>query len=305
MGEKEELRQLIDRVWVEPRKRVDLKRFPTNWEDADRHLLDGIRLSKENADELLARSQKELAKIQDVLWADNRYSLLVILQGMDAAGKDGIIKHVMAGVNPQGCQVTSFKAPSAEELEHDFLWRCVKVMPGKGKIGIFNRSYYEEVLVVKVHQSFLINQRLPVEEFDQSFWNDRYRSINDLEKHLTRNGTMIIKLFLNVSKEEQRSRLLERIQTPEKRWKFNPNDVKERDMWLRYMDAYREMLEATSTEEAPWYVLPADQKWLARAIAAQIIASKIKALSLEYPELPKEYVKAVEEAKAQLLKERQ
>jgi len=175
-------------------------------------------------------------------------------------------------------------------------------MPGKGKIGIFNRSYYEEVLVVKVHSDFLVGQRLPYKDYGQSFWNERYHSINEFEKHLARNGMVIIKFFLNVSMEEQRTRLLERIETPEKRWKFNPNDVKERDMWLRYMDAYKEMLQATSTECAPWFILPADQKWLTRVLAAQIIMSEIKRLGLQYPELPKEYLKAVEEAKVKLQK---
>ena len=301
MGEKDS-KQLIDRIRVEPGKRIDLKDYPTNWEGPERFSMDGVQLSKENADELLAKSQKELSKMQEMLWASNKYSLLIILQGMDAAGKDGIIKHVMSGVNPQGCEVTSFKAPTAEELDHDFLWRCVKVMPSRGKIGIFNRSYYEEVLVVRVHPDFLVGQRLPYKDFGQEFWNERYHSINELEKHLSRNGTVIIKFFLNVSQEEQRVRLLERIETPEKRWKFNPNDVKERDLWLRYMGAYQEMLEKTSTESAPWFVLPADQKWLTRVLAAQVIISEIKRLGLEYPEQPKEYLKSVEEAKAKLLK---
>jgi PPK2 family polyphosphate:nucleotide phosphotransferase len=268
----------------------------------EKYFMDGTKLSKDNADELLAKSQKEMAKMQDVLWASDSFSLLIILQGMDAAGKDGIIKHVMSGVNPQGCEVTSFKAPTAEELDHDFLWRCINVMPGKGKIGIFNRSYYEEVLVVRVHPDYLVNQRLPYKDYGQSFWNDRYHSINELEKHLVRNGTVIIKIFLNVSMEEQRTRLLERIETPEKRWKFNPNDVKERELWLRYRDAYREMLQNTSTEHAPWFVLPADQKWLTRVLAAQIIISETKRLGLQYPELPKEYLIAVDEAKAKLQK---
>jgi PPK2 family polyphosphate:nucleotide phosphotransferase len=301
MGDKDS-KQLIDMIRVEPGKRVDLKDYPTNWEDPEKFSMNGARLSKENADELLAKSQKELAKMQDVLWASNKYSLLIILQGMDAAGKDGIIKHVMSGVNPQGCEVTSFKAPTAEELDHDFLWRCVKVMPARGKTGIFNRSYYEEVLVVRVHPDFLVGQRLPYKDFGQEFWNERYHSINELEKHLSRNGTVIIKFFLNVSQEEQRTRLLERIETPEKRWKFNPSDVKERELWLRYMGAYQEMLEKTSTESAPWFVLPADQKWLTRVLAAQVIMSEIKRLGLEYPELPKEYLKSVEEAKVKLLK---
>jgi PPK2 family polyphosphate:nucleotide phosphotransferase len=301
MGEKES-KQLIERVRVDAGKRIDLKDFPTNWDDTEKYFMDGTKLSKDNADELLAKSQKEMAKMQDVLWASNNFSLLIILQGMDAAGKDGIIKHVMSGVNPQGCEVTSFKAPTAEELDHDFLWRCINVMPGKGKIGIFNRSYYEEVLVVRVHPDYLVNQRLPYKDYGQSFWNDRYHSINELEKHLVRNGTVIIKIFLNVSMEEQRTRLLERIETPEKRWKFNPNDVKERELWLRYRDAYREVLQNTSTEHAPWFVLPADQKWLTRLLAAQIIISETKRLGLQYPELPKEYLMAVDEAKAKLQK---
>ena len=301
MGEKDS-KQLIDRIRVEPGKRIDLKDYPTNWEGPERFSMDGVQLSKENADELLAKSQKELSKMQEMLWASNKYSLLIILQGMDAAGKDGIIKHVMSGVNPQGCEVTSFKAPTAEELDHDFLWRCVRVMPSRGKIGIFNRSYYEEVLVVRVHPDFLVGQRLPYKDFGQDFWNERYHSINELEKHLSRNGTVIIKFFLNVSQEEQRARLLERIETPEKRWKFNPNDVKERELWLRYMGAYQEVLERTSTESAPWFVLPSDQKWLSRVLAARVIMSEIKRLGLEYPELPKEYLRSVEDAKAKLLK---
>jgi PPK2 family polyphosphate:nucleotide phosphotransferase len=301
MGEKES-RQLTDQIKVEPGKKLDLKDFPTNWSNPEKYSMDGTKLSKDNAEELLARSQKELSKMQDLLWASNSYSMLIILQGMDAAGKDGIIKHVMSGVNPQGCEVTSFKAPTAEEVDHDFLWRCIKLMPGKGKIGIFNRSYYEEVLVVKVHPDFLANQRLPYKDYGQTFWNERYQGINEMEKHLVRNGTVVIKFFLNVSLEEQRGRLLERIETPEKRWKFNPNDVKERDLWLRYMDAYREMLENTSTQNAPWFVLPADQKWLSRVLAAQIIMSEIKRLGLDYPELPKEYLKAVDEAKSRLQK---
>ena len=298
-----DLDPILERVRIVPGKKVDLRGYPSDWERPEKYSLQGMELSKNNAERLLESSMKDLTKMQEVLWADNRHSLLVILQGMDAAGKDGIIKHVMSGVNPQGCQVTSFRVPSAEELDHDFLWRCVKVIPEKGKIGIFNRSYYEEVLVVKVHTKFLENQRLPVEKWDQSFWKNRYRSINDLERHLALNGTVVIKFFLSVSKEEQKKRLLERIQTPEKRWKFNPGDIEERELWPQYMSAYEEMLEATSTEHAPWYSLPADQKWLTRVLAAVILASEIRSLGLRYPELPKEYLEAVEEAKAKLLKD--
>jgi PPK2 family polyphosphate:nucleotide phosphotransferase len=291
----------MERVRVEPGKKVDLERFPTTWEDPEKYSFDGLKLSKENTDELLAKSFGELDKMQEVLWADGRFALLIILQGMDAAGKDGIIEHVMAGVNPQACEVMSFKTPTAEEASHDFLWRCVKVLPEKGKIGIFNRSYYEEVLVVRVHPEYLDGQKLPVNERDHSFWNSRFRSINELEAHLERSGTMVIKLFLNVSKKEQRDRLLDRIKEPEKHWKFNPNDIKERDLWPEYMEAYRQMLEATSTKQAPWYVLPADQKWLSRVLAALIVTLEIRKLDLKYPELSGDARSALEEARGKLL----
>ncbi len=302
MGEKNNVEDLVKKVRVEPGKKVDLSRYPTSWDDSERYSFNGLQLSKDNADELLAKSQKELVKMQEVLWADDRFALLIILQGMDAAGKDGLIKHVMAGVNPQGCQVTSFKTPTAEEAGHDFLWRCVKVLPEKGKIGIFNRSYYEEVLVVRVHPQFLENQKLPQKKIDDKFWEERFRSINDLERHLEKSGTMVIKLFLNISKEEQRNRLLDRIKEPEKRWKFNPNDVEERDRWAQYMDAYRQVLESTSTENVPWYVLPADQKWLSRVLASLIVTTEIKKLGLRYPVMPEESMKQLEEARSKLMK---
>jgi PPK2 family polyphosphate:nucleotide phosphotransferase len=301
MGERNNVEDLVKKVRVEPGKKVDLGDYPTCWDDSERYSFNGLQLSKDNADELLARSQKELVKMQEVLWADGRFALLIILQGMDAAGKDGLIKHVMAGVNPQGCQVTSFKTPTAEEAGHDFLWRCVKVLPEKGKIGIFNRSYYEEMLVVRVHPQFLENQRLPQKKVDEKFWEERFRSINDLERHLERSGTMIIKLFLNISKEEQRDRLLDRIKEPQKRWKFNPNDVQERDQWTQYMEAYRQVLERTSTEHVPWYVLPADQKWLSRVLASLIVTSEIKKLGLKYPEMSDAQMKDLEEARFKLM----
>jgi PPK2 family polyphosphate:nucleotide phosphotransferase len=301
MGERNNVEDLVKKVRVVPGKKVDLGDYPTCWDDSERYSFNGLQLSKDNADELLARSQKELVKMQEVLWADGRFALLIILQGMDAAGKDGLIKHVMAGVNPQGCQVTSFKTPTAEEAGHDFLWRCVKVLPEKGKIGIFNRSYYEEMLVVRVHPQFLENQRLPQKKVDEKFWEERFRSINDLERHLERSGTMIIKLFLNISKEEQRDRLLDRIKEPQKRWKFNPNDVQERDQWTQYMEAYRQVLERTSTEHVPWYVLPADQKWLSRVLASLIVTSEIKKLGLKYPEMSDAQMKDLEEARFKLM----
>jgi PPK2 family polyphosphate:nucleotide phosphotransferase len=290
-------------VRVEPGKKVDLDHFPTSWEDPEKYSYDGLKLSKVNTDALLTKSRIELDEMQEVLWADGRFALLIILQGMDAAGKDGIIEHVMAGVNPQACEVSSFKTPTAQEASHDFLWRCIKVLPEKGKIGIFNRSYYEEVLVVRVHPEYLEGQKLPVKEMGKSFWNSRFRSINELEAHLERSGTMVIKLFLNVSKKEQKDRLLERIKQPEKQWKFNPSDIKERDRWPQYMEAYRQMLEGTSTEQAPWYVLPADQKWLSRVLAALIITTEIRKLDLKYPTLSEDARSALEEAKADLLKE--
>jgi len=296
--------QLVKMTMAEPGKKVDLKDHPTSWKDPEKFSIDGLRLSKDKADELLSIGQKRLAKMQEVLWADDRFSVLIILQGMDASGKDGIIEHVMAGVNTQGCQVTSFKTPTAEEVGHDFLWRSVKVLPEKGRIGIFNRSYYEEVLVTRVHSAFLSSQKLPVKDFDERFWAARYESINALERHLESSGTKVIKLFLNVSKGEQRSRLLARMDEPEKRWKFNPSDVQERELWPEYMDAYRKMLEATSTKHSPWHVLPADQKWLSRVLAALIIASEIEGLGLRYPQLSEENEKAMAEARAKLVKEK-
>jgi PPK2 family polyphosphate:nucleotide phosphotransferase len=296
-----DLKKLVDRIRVEPGKKVDLDDYPTSMDDSREFSLKDLGLSKEGADELLAQSARDLVKTQDVFWADNRFAMLVILQGMDASGKDGIVKHVMSGLNPQGSQVTSFTTPTAEEADHDFLWRCVKALPDKGKIGIFNRSYYEEVLVVKVHPSFLDRQRLPDKKFDTAFWERRYHSINEFEWHLVRNGTKVIKMFLNVSKDEQRDRLMDRIEEPEKRWKFNPDDVEERALWPKYMEAYRDMLEATSTEHAPWYVLPADQKWLSRVLAASIVNREMQRLGLRYPPLSAEEMRRLQEARSRLL----
>jgi PPK2 family polyphosphate:nucleotide phosphotransferase len=229
--------------------------------------------------------------------------MLIILQGMDAAGKDGTISHVMSGVNPQGCQVTSFKTPSAEELEHDFLWRHEKALPERGSIGIFNRSYYEDVLIVKVRPEILEKQKLPTEKNGKLFWNQRYEDINMFERHLVRNGTVILKFFLNVSKKEQKQRLLERLEHPDKEWKFSLTDLSERSKWPDYMEAYEDVLNKTSTEWAPWYIIPADKKWVAHASVSEIILSQIKKLDLEYPVLSKEESAALENAKAELKKE--
>src|SRR3989442_1021341 len=241
--------------------------------------------SKKDYRELLDAHREELNSLQNLLYADNRYSLLLIFQAMDAAGKDGVIKHVMSGVNPQGCQVFSFKHPSAEELQHDFLWRTTRFLPERGRIGIFNRSYYEEVLIVRVHPEILRAEKLPHDLLDpDSIWKERYRSITGLEDHLYRNGTRILKFFLHLSKEEQRKRFLARIDEPHKNWKFSLDDVEERKYWKQYMKAYEACLAATSSRHAPWYVVPADDKPNARLIVSRIVVDALDALDMSYPE---------------------
>ena len=240
--------------------------------------------SKEQYNQILRKHVEELSSLQNLLYASNRYSLLLIFQAMDAAGKDGAIKHVMSGINPQGCQVFSFKHPNKEELEHDFLWRTVQCLPERGRIGIFNRSYYEEVLIVRIHPEILHSEGLPDELLDRhTIWNQRYSSIVNLENHLHRNGTRIIKFFLHISKEEQRKRFLKRIDAPEKNWKFSLADIEERKFWKHYMKAYEDCLSATSTTDAPWYVIPADDKENARLIISQIILDALKELKMSYP----------------------
>jgi PPK2 family polyphosphate:nucleotide phosphotransferase len=231
-----------------------------------------------------------LAELQDILYAQDKWSLLLIFQAMDAAGKDGAIKHVMSGVNPQGCQVTSFKGPSSEELDHDFLWRCTKQLPERGRIGIFNRSYYEEVLVVRVHEEILISQKLPEKMLTDDIWKNRFKDIRNFEKYLHRNGTKIIKFFLNVSKNEQKKRFIERIDNPDKNWKFSTADAKERTFWKDYMKAYEEMIQKTASRESPWYVVPADNKSFARIVIASAVVNALVGLDLEYPEVGKEKV---------------
>lgn len=240
--------------------------------------------SEKRYQELLEKHVAHLSKLQRLHWASNRYALLLIFQGMDAAGKDGAIRHVMSGVNPQGCQVFSFKQPSADELEHDFLWRTTRRLPERGQIGIFNRSYYEEVLIVRVHPEILLNQGLPEALRDKkTLWKDRYRSIVDLEKHLHRNGTLILKFFLHLSKREQRKRFLERIDEPEHNWKFSQSDVQERAYWKNYTKAYEECLTVTSSSHAPWHVIPADNKENARLIVSQTILDTLGRLRMAYP----------------------
>jgi len=241
--------------------------------------------SKEHAQKWLEAGVQRLSEMQDLLYAENRYGLLLIFQAMDAAGKDSTIKHVMSGVNPQGCQVYSFKAPSTEELDHDFLWRTSKCLPERGRIGIFNRSYYEEVLVVRVHPEFLERQRLPSDVVDNGIWKSRFEDINNFERYLTRNGFVIRKFFLNVSKKEQKQRFLSRLDEPEKLWKFSEADAKERERWDDYMKAYQDMIQNTATKHAPWYVIPADHKWFTRLVVAEVISKTLQSLKLSYPQV--------------------
>ena len=255
---------------------VSLDKWPTRAEP--------VYKSKEEYQKLLGEHVEHLSSLQELLYASNRHAILLIFQAMDAAGKDGTIKHVMSGVNPQGCQVFSFKHPTATELQHDFLWRTTRELPERGRIGIFNRSYYEEVLIARVHPEILLNEDIPdAQQGGKGVWHHRYRSILDLERHLSRNGTRIIKFYLHLSKEEQRRRFLERIDRPEKNWKFSAGDLKERGFWKQYMAAYEACLGATSTSKAPWYVVPADDKENARLIVSRIILDTLESLDMAYP----------------------
>jgi len=256
---------------------------------------------KPQAKEALAMGIEALAELQDMLYAQDRWAVLLIFQAMDAAGKDGTIKHVMSGVNPQGCQVFSFKAPSAEDLDHDFLWRCMKNLPERGRIGIFNRSYYEETLVVRIHRDFLAKQTLPPTLVTKKIWKERFQDIRNFERYLTRNGVVIRKFFLHVSKDEQKRRFLERLENPEKNWKFSVNDIRERAFWNDYMKAYEDMIRNTSTPEAPWYVVPADNKWFTRVVVAAAVVDALGSLDLHYPKVGKEKRKELAAAKQTLL----
>jgi PPK2 family polyphosphate:nucleotide phosphotransferase len=263
----------------------------------------GLDIEKDEAKEMLADSIKRLAELQERLYAQDRWSLLAIFQAVDAAGKDGAIKHVMSGVNPQGCQVHAFKAPSPEELDHDFLWRCATRLPERGRIGIFNRSYYEEVLVVRVHPDILARQKLPPDLAGKDIWKHRFKSIRGFERHLAANGTRTVKFFLNVSREEQRKRFLGRIEEPGKRWKFSMGDVAERKLWDEYMEAYEDVIRNTSREEAPWYVVPADNKWFARLVVAAALVDALESLDLHFPKVEGAALKELEQARAALLAE--
>ena len=266
----------IDRFRIAEGKKLDLKDHPTGFT--------GDYTDKDSAVKDLEQNVRKLASMQDMLYAQDVYSLLIIFQAMDAAGKDGAIDKVMSGINPQGCHVVSFKQPSSEELQHDYLWRCQKNLPERGKIGVFNRSHYEEVLVVRVHPSIIQGQLLPDEvKSDKDIWKKRFRQIRDWEDHLHENGTHVIKFFLNVSKEEQKERFLARIDEPEKNWKFSMGDAKERGHWDDYMHAYTEAIQATSTDKSPWYIIPADKKWFTRWAVSEVIVQKLKSMDLAYP----------------------
>jgi PPK2 family polyphosphate:nucleotide phosphotransferase len=280
---------------VKADENVELKKWPTR--------VKPFYKSKEHYKEILAEHIEKLKERQNLLYANNRYALLLIFQAMDAAGKDGAIKHVMSGVNPQGCQVFSFKHPSATELAHDFLWRTTVCLPERGRIGIFNRSYYEEVLIARVHPEILQAENIPGELLDgKNIWDARFNSILNLEKHLHRNGTRIVKFFLHISKEEQRKRFLARIDDPQKNWKFSADDIKERNFWKQYMTAYEKCLGATSTKNAPWFVVPADDKINARLIVSQIVLDTLKNLKMEFPKTTKEHLKELQAIRKQLEK---
>jgi PPK2 family polyphosphate:nucleotide phosphotransferase len=294
--------RVLDALRVEPGRRFRLADREADWLPEDLRHLDKDEL-KERAKQLLDDSRSQLADAQERLYADDRYSLLLVFQAMDAAGKDGTIKHVMSGVNPAGTQVTSFKTPSAEELDHDFLWRVARELPERGRIGIFNRSHYEEVLVVRVHPEYLDGQRLPSSARGEKLWRQRYESINDFEQHLARNGTVVLKFFLNVSKDEQCKRFLDRLEDTEKTWKFNSGDLAERAHWDAYMQAYEDALSATSTDWAPWYVIPADRKPVMRALVAAVVAHTVRGMDLRFPEVPDDERAALDEARARLATE--
>lgn len=292
---KKEGKKLARDYRVDSGKHFRLKRF----DPADT----GDWKSKEHAEDVLLRGIARTAELQDMLYAQNRWAVLLIFQAMDAAGKDGIIKHVMSGVNPQGCQVHSFKAPSEEELQHDFLWRTTLNLPERGRIGIFNRSYYEEVLVVRVHPNILEAQRTPPSLVGKHIWKERFEDICCFEQHMARSGTVIRKFFLNVSKEEQKRRFLERLEEPEKNWKFSASDVRERQCWDDYREAYEDMIRNTASDTAPWYVVPADHKWFTRMVVSAVLVETLESLNLSYPTVDAQKRKELIAAKKGLLKE--
>jgi PPK2 family polyphosphate:nucleotide phosphotransferase len=290
------MKDIINKFKITEGEKFSIKDFDTAY-SAD--------FKKEDSEDILSGLIKEISALQSAMYADDRYSLLILFQAMDAAGKDGAIAHTMSGLNPQGCEVYSFKQPSTEELDHDFLWRHYKALPEYGRIGVHNRSHYENVLVTKVHPELLLKEHLPciksVKDVDKEFWDNRYESIRSFEKHLTCNGTIIIKFFLNVSKDEQKERFLKRIDDPDKNWKFSAADIYERKFWDDYMDAYEKAIKETATNDCPWYILPADKKWFTRIAISTIILDTLKGLNLTYPILPKEEKEKLEEAKKTLI----
>jgi PPK2 family polyphosphate:nucleotide phosphotransferase len=292
--------KLLNQFHVKPGSKVDLKDYVTDWTETDEAKELGKDFIKERAAEILEETRKQLSDAQELLYASDTHSVLLVFQAMDAAGKDGTIRHVMSGVNPQGCQVYSFKKPSAEELDHNFLWRYMKSLPERGRIGIFNRSYYEDVLVVKVHPEWL-GPGAPA-KVNKEFWEKRYEDINNFEKHLSRNGTLVLKFFLHVSKEAQRQRFLERLTNAEKHWKFSDADLAEREHWDEYQTAFEDAISATSTKRAPWYVIPADRKYVARALVADIVTVAIQDLGLKYPKVSEEKLATLAAARAKLEK---
>ncbi|MBS1517790.1 MAG: polyphosphate kinase 2 family protein [Bacteroidetes bacterium] len=285
---------------VKPDTKIDLKKYETGYS--------GEEIDKDTAKDLLESGKKKLEKIQDVLYADNRYSVLIVFQAMDAAGKDSSIKHIMSGFNPQGVVVHSYKAPSTLELDHDYIWRHYVDLPRRGNVTIFNRSHYENVLITRVHPEYILNERIPginsLKDIDDKFWENRYKQINRFEKNIIQNGTLVIKFFLHLSKEEQKKRFLERIDTPEKNWKFSLNDVSERDHWDKYQKMYEEALSNTSKDHAPWYIIPADNKWYSRIIIAAVIHKFLSGLDLKYPVLDDKAKSELLSAKEILLNEK-
>jgi PPK2 family polyphosphate:nucleotide phosphotransferase len=282
------------RFLVPPKKKISLDEYDPAFTGAFK--------GKQDVEPKLTKDIERMRELQDTFYASQRYALLIILQGMDSSGKDGVIKHVMSGLNPQGVQVHSFKEPSKEELQHDFLWRAVKALPASGQIGIFNRSYYEEVLVTRVHPELLEHENI-VAKSRKDIWKHRFEDINNFELHLERSGTIILKFFLNISFDEQKKRLLKRIEDPTKNWKFSPNDIKERVFWKKYNEAYEDALSSTSTEVAPWYVIPADHKWFTRVTIADVILAKLNSLKLQYPKLKPEQLAGLKKAKKLLEKQ--
>jgi len=296
LDDDEKIEFRLGEIMVPPGEKISLKK------DYDPDFTGGYD-DKAGAMQKVAENTERLSDLQEKLYAQDTYGVLIIFQAMDAAGKDGAIRHVMSGVNPQGCHVTSFKTPSAEELDHDYLWRASKALPARGMIGIFNRSYYEEVLAVRVHPEFLEKQKLPEDAMDDDIWRRRFKQINDFEKYLVRNGIIVLKFFLNISKKEQRKRFLSRINEPEKNWKFSVADYKERGFWGDYQDAFEDMLNHTSTEHAPWFVIPADNKWFARLAISEAVCTVLERLDLKFPEVGPERLKELQEIKAALANE--